>query len=69
MASKTSKPDFSRLIAELKALKNDNLKDEEQRRELYASLKEASLAIETPLETVNRIVFAVCLQYKFSTTC
>lgn len=53
-----SKTDVSRLIAELKALKSDTSIDEAQRKELYATLKETSLAIETPLESVNRISFA-----------
>jgi hypothetical protein len=66
MASTSPKPDVSKLISELRSLKDATFTDEAQRKELYAILKEASLAIEAPLESVNRISFAVCFPYGWS---
>jgi hypothetical protein len=57
--SSHSKFDVSTLIAELKALQENTSIDEAQRQELCAALQEASLAVESPLETVNRIGFSV----------
>jgi len=57
--SSHSKFDVSTLISGLKALKKSASIDEVQRQELYAVLQEASLAVESPLETGNRIGFSV----------
>jgi len=51
--------DVSSLISELKALKDNVAIDEAQRQELCAALQEASLAIESPLEAVDRVGFSV----------
>ena len=57
--SSNSASDVSSLISELKALKDNVVIDEAQRQELCAALQEASLAVESPLEAVNRIGFSV----------
>jgi demethylsterigmatocystin 6-O-methyltransferase len=61
MSSSCSKSDVLKLIPELKALKHNASIDEVQRHELCAALQEASLAVESPLETINRIIFSVSL--------
>ena len=59
MASVSSKLDISKLISELKSLEDNVPTDEALRKELYATLRDASLAVEAPLESVKRIGFSV----------
>jgi len=61
MSSDSSKADISKPISEQKTLKNNTSMDEARRQELAATLTEASLAVESPLETVNRIAFSISL--------
>jgi demethylsterigmatocystin 6-O-methyltransferase len=65
MSSACSKSDVSKLISELEALKHNVSIDEAQRQALCATLQEASLAVESPLETINRIIFSVSLSSRW----
>jgi len=59
MSSAPSSTELSKLIAQLKAIKHDQIASEDQRQELYTALTETALEVESPLETVDRIVFNV----------
>lgn len=59
MSSAPSSTEFSKLLAQLKAIKHDEIASEDQRQELYTALTETALEVESPLETVDRIVFNV----------
>lgn len=68
----SSAQDLRGLISQLKTLKHQVPQDESLRRELYDAIREISYAVEAPVETVNRIAFAVS-QFQFvqpiSTSC
>ena len=49
----------SGFIDQLETLKSSIPKDEATRYKLSAALRELSLAIETPLDTVRRLAFSV----------
>ena len=52
-------PQVSGLIDQLEALKSTVPKDEASRYKVSVALRELSLAIETPLDTVRRLAFSV----------
>lgn len=54
-----SSPDYSSLVTQLQNLSQKPPEDAVSRRHISAAVKEATLALETPLETVRRIAFAV----------
>jgi hypothetical protein len=59
MGSTAANVDVSALVKQLSTIKTSNIQDEAARKSLFEAARNATFALETPGDTIQRITHAV----------